>query len=341
MMSDSASATRPVDSPLDPNRPTGEGVLSILRQQLAALEAQEAGTRAGLDPECLHDFRVAVRRTRSALGQLKASLPAAALKKFRPEFAWLGELTSPTRDLDVYLLKFPGYRDSLPAEVRDDLEPLHRFLQAHRSLAQAKLVEGLDSERFRRLKSQWRAVLDTPEDGCSPPNARRPLREVADGQLCKALHKAFREGAAITDRSPAAELHELRKTCKKLRYLLEFFQNLYPRQQLGKLIATLKGLQDNLGDFQDLQVQSEALRTFSAQMLEEGEVPPQTLLALGMLVEALRGRQRQARKEFAKRFAGFAKAENRRLLDRLQARKSLAATLNAAKERIDGKLSEG
>lgn len=314
---------------------------AILLRLFKVLEEQEGGVRTGFDPECLHDFRVAVRRTRSVLGQLKATLPPAVLERFRPEFAWLGELTGPTRDLDVYLLKLPAYRDCLPAETRDDLEPLLGFLQRHRNLARVKLIAGLDSQRFHQLKSQWRVFLAVAEDDSSPPGALRPLRELTDGRLCKALAKALRDGAAITDQSPAAELHELRKTCKKLRYLLEFFQELYPAKAMGRLIGALKGLQDNLGEFQDLQVHSEALRGFSSQMVAEGEVPPQTLLALGMLVASLRRRQLQARQEFARRFAGFASGENRRLLEQLHARETLTATLNAAKERRDGIMSEG
>lgn len=327
-MTPNDSATRDI---LDSQMAAGAAVRQILLRQLGALEAQEAGTRLGEDPECLHDLRVAVRRTRSVLGQLKAVLPAGARQHFRDEFAWLGAVTSPTRDLDVYLLRFPGLRDRLPTGQRDDLEPLHRFLLAHRAQEQARLVETLDSERYRRLKGEWGSVLaaDSGEDW--PEVSRRPLQLVADERLAKALGKVLRDGAAIGDSSPATELHELRKSCKKLRYLVEFFQELYPRKQVGRLIASLKGLQDNLGEFQDLQVQSDALLDFSGRMIEEGEVSPRTLLAMGMLVEVLRSRQQLAREEFAERFAGFDNDENRRLLDNLQARRSLAATLTELK----------
>ena len=321
--------------------PAGEGVRSILRQLFAALEAQEEGTRAGLDPECLHDFRVAVRRTRSVLGQLKQALPVAALEHFRPEFAWLGEVTGPTRDLDVYLLRFPDYRDSLPPEVHDHLQPLHQFLLAHRQIEQARLLNQLDSERYQQWKRQWREFLAAPAGDPPPGWAQQELRNFADDRIIRALRKVFSQGRAIDQFAPADDLHELRKSCKKLRYLLEFFQPLYSGKALGRLIQSLKGLQDHLGEFQDLQVQSEALRSFSEQMIEEGEVPPRTLVALGMLVEGLRSRQRRVRKGFTKCFSHFDRTENHRLLEQLQARKSLVETLNAAKEKLDGKLSQG
>lgn len=326
---------------VDPQLPAGEAVRQLLCQQFELLQAQEPGTRLGEDPECLHDFRVAVRRTRSLLSQLKAVLPAGALRQFGPEFAWLGAVTSATRDLDVYLLRFPLFRDSLPAPARDDLDPLHRFLLARRDREQARLVAALDSQRYRQLNSRWRSFLEADCGGDWPEKAHWPLRTVVDARLGKTLGKVLREGAGISDQSPATALHQLRKRCKKLRYLLEFFQDLYPRKQLVGLIASLKGLQDNLGEFQDLQVQSEALLGFSDQMIATAQAPPRTLLALGMLVEGLRGAQQRARQEFAERFAGFDSGQSRRLLENLRARRSLAATLHKLKEKNHGQLSEG
>ena len=66
--------------------------------------------------------------------------------------------------------------------------------------------------------------------------------------------RVLKERRAIADDSPAEDLHELRKSCMKLRYLLEFFRSLYPRKQERALILKLKVLLDNLGNLQDLEV---------------------------------------------------------------------------------------
>nr|MDJ0861140.1 CHAD domain-containing protein [Gammaproteobacteria bacterium] len=121
------------------------------------------------------------------------------------------------------------------------------------------------------------------------------------------------------------DLHELRKTCKKLRYLMEFFQNLYPPKEIKALIKALKVLQDNLGDFQDLEVQALNLTHFSEQMVDEGTVPPQTLMAMGMLVDGLSRRQHQAREEFAARFGQFAAEDIRSQFQTLFAAPTRAA----------------
>lgn len=289
----------------------------ILLRQLEAMAANEAGSLAAGDPEFLHDFRVAVRRTRSALGQLKRVLPPPVLQRFRPEFAWLGEVSGPARDLDVFLLCFEDYRQSLPAEFCDELDPFGRFLETHRRSEQVRLVEALTSMRYRQLKTDWRQFLTEFDPSAISSEAGQPVIEIAARRIRKMLRRALREGQAIDAASPAGELHELRKTCKKLRYLLEFFQNLYPPPTVDRLIQTLKNLQDNLGEFQDLQVQSESLQRFAEQMAAEGEVPPRTLLAMGMLIDGLRHRQHLARQDFAARFAGFSHKKNLRLFDKL------------------------
>jgi len=127
----------------------------------------------------------------------------------------------------------------------------------------------------------------------------------------------MKEGRAINRDSPAEALHELRKSCKKLRYLMEFFQSLYPGRGFRRLLKSVKVLLDNLGDFQDFEVQAHTLRGFAEQMSEEGKADADTLIAMGILVGDLLEGQAQARAEFAERFANFSEKENRRAFKRL------------------------
>jgi len=128
---------------------------------------------------------------------------------------------------------------------------------------------------------------------------------------------AMKEGMAIKASTPAVTLHELRKTCKKLRYLMEFFRPLYPRPQMPALIRSLKVLQDNLGEFQDLEVQQHALHDFETAMQRESNVPKKTLRAMDALIDQLSQRQAQVRTEFASRFEAFASSENQKAYRRL------------------------
>lgn len=283
----------------------------ILQRILDVMLQNEAGTRTGTDTEFLHDFRVAVRRTRSALTQIKAVFPQRVVDRYKTEFAWLGQVTTPSRDLDVYLLNFDEYRDSLPAGMQDDIEPLREFLIRHQKTEHTALLKALDSARYRRLIRNWTNFLGQPvNEKTTLKNAGRPVVEVACERVWRIYQRAIKEGNAINAQSPADDLHELRKTCKKLRYLMEFFQSLYPTARIRALIRTLKTLQDNLGNFQDYEVQAATLKQFSHQMMAESKVSPDTLLAMGMLIDGLERRQQQARKEFAGRFADFSLPEN-------------------------------
>ena len=98
---------------------------------------------------------------------------------------------------------------------------------------------------------------------------------------------------------------------------MEFFQSLYPEAEIKTLIKALKVLQENLGDFQDLEVQVSNLKHFGQQMLEQGLTAAEAIMAMGILVQGLEQRQHQVRKEFADRFAEFQQAENRRLFKAL------------------------
>jgi len=302
---------------LDPDARSDATAKKIMLNLLDTLQANINGTKANLDSEFLHDLRVATRRTRSAMGQIKGVFEPKELAPFKKNFSWLGNVTGPTRDLDVYLLQFPAYQASLPEAIQSDLEPFHDFLVKHHRQAQETLEKKLNSPHFRKLIKHWRTWLQTPApEAPNAPNALRPIAELADQRIGKLYHKVLEEGAAILPDSPPEALHELRKECKKLRYMIEFFQSLYPKPEIRQLIKELKTLLDNLGEFQDLQVQAQTLESFGVQMMKEG-APASALMAMGILVGKLLERQALARAAFADLFAAFGSDENRQTFQRL------------------------
>ena len=266
-------------------------------------------------------FAWAVRRTRSALSQIKGVLPQPAVDHFKREFAWLGAITGPTRDLDVYLLKLPDYHKLVPTEVAAALAPLEEYLREHQKIEQARLVEGLDSKRYRELVRDWQRFLSTPSaswsDPETAPNASLSVHEVASARIWKAWRRVWKKGSAITPETPADPVHDLRIDAKKLRYLLEFFKSLYPKNEIESLIKALKGLQDNLGDFNDYEVQQAAMDGFAHRMHEEGKAPVDTMLAMGRLLDLLARGQARERERFEERFKVFTVEKNRKLFRRL------------------------
>jgi CHAD domain-containing protein len=295
---------------LDPAMPASHATRAIHLSLLETMLRNEEGTRRDLDSEFLHDFRVAIRRTRSALTQIREVYPAPVALRFKEEFRWLGSETGPERDLAVFLLKIDAYREGLPPEVRADLDPLQEFLERKQKLAHDRLVSALDSERYRRLVDDWRAFLDEkPADSAVARNAQRPIHVVASERIWRVYRRMVKRGRAMDESSPAEAFHDMRIRVKKLRYLLEFFRSLYSEQAIGRIVARLKRLQDNLGDLNDCRVQRQSVRRFAAEMAEQGSAPVGSLLAMGRLLERLDAASAAERRRFAKRFKGLASGE--------------------------------
>lgn len=297
--------------PLAPEMPAAEALRRVLGQLLAAVERNEEGTRQDLDSEFLHDFRVAVRRTRSALGQVREVLPAAAVEPLRRELKWLGDRTGPTRDLDVYRLKMPSYKAALPEAVRQHLAPLESFLRRHQHQEQRRLARTLGSQRYRHLLEAWQRLVAAPDADASAPEAARPVGAVAAERIGRALRRVLKKGSKIHRSTPAAALHRLRIDAKKLRYLLEIFAGAFPPERIQPPVRALKRLQDTLGDFNDFEVQQETLQRFAHQMVAEDlAADPQkgadTLLAMGRLQGQLAAGQARERRRFHRRFEAFA-----------------------------------
>ncbi len=297
----------------EPTMPSVVAVRDIHLHLLNIIELNVPGVKKNLDSEFLHDLRVAVRRMRSALTQVKGVFSKADVDRFKARLAWVGQVTGPTRDMDVFLLEFEQYRACLPERFRSDLDPLYDFLVSHQQIEHGVMVKKINSPHFRTLVKELRLFLENATEQSGALEAGTPIAELANKRIYKMYHRVMKRGQAIVDDSPAEHLHDLRKECKKLRYLMEFFRSIYPQKKIGRLINSLKRLLDNLGNFQDLEVQADKLRDYARQMVEEGETPHDTLLAMGMLVDGLLTKQQQTRSEFAERFAKFAKSDNQKV----------------------------
>ena len=291
---------------LTPEMRTDVATKALLREMLEVMEANEWGICEDIDSEFLHDYRVAIRKTRSAFKQIKEIFPQHALDKYQKDFLWLGSVTSPARDMDVYLLKFDDYRKMLPTELQQHIGPLHKLLEKKKRSAYAALVRALNSKRYQSFLNSYHEFLDAPpSEDSSEVNAQRPVQAVANERIWKTYKRVMKEGKAINEDSPAEDLHELRITCKKLRYLIEFFQSLYDPKEIKQLINAMKNLQDNLGEYNDLHVQAEKLTEFSVELQKQKSLSKETRNAMDMLVEHLKELQVKERTNFSERFEKF------------------------------------
>jgi CHAD domain-containing protein len=291
---------------------TDAAASAVLGRLACVIEANLDGTLADIDPEFLHDLRVAVRRSRALQRELSGAFAPAGLAHYRAEFRWLQQVTGELRDLDIHLLEFDEYRALVGADFTSGLVAVREVLQRRRRRALLAMRRALRSERFTALRTQWPAYLHALPGApvIERPDAQTPIEAVAGRRIRRLYRRMLQQGNAIGETSPAEALHELRKQGKELRYMLELFGGLYPAEVVKPLIRSLKELQDLLGRHHDRSVQVTMLRS----LLDEVAARPDgvgALVAIGALSQRLLDDERAARDAFAERFAGFAVRDQR------------------------------
>ena len=319
---------------LRPAMRADEATFALCRRLAEVVEANLAGTLAEIDTEFLHDLRVAIRRSRSVLREMKGVFSPDESRRAAADLRWIQEITGPTRDLDVQLLEWSQMVAGLPAQVAADLQPLHDLLARHREEAARTMRRQLTGPRYVEAWTTWRALIDRPlhpaekpdpdpahdDDSAHDPaedpirpQAHRPIAAVAGARIVAVYRRMIRMGEAINDDSPPESLHDLRKRGKEYRYLLELYGSLWPSATVAPMITAMKGLQDVLGRFQDDEVQANYLRSLGPELLATTGATD-TLIALGLVIDRLGRDQSDARAAFAGRFADFAAPGNRNLV---------------------------
>jgi len=299
-------------SVVDPESPARLLLATELADFLQEVRVNLPGTIGDIDTEFLHDIRVAVRRTRSLLKLGRPALPPHLRETWEPRFKWLGDLTTPVRDLDVYQLGLPEMTGWLLATSAADLEPFQAYLAGRRAVERRTLLRALRGARLRRLLDDWSIELSALVDSArSADGAAWSAGALARANVSRAHRRVVRGGTAISDSSPPEALHLLRKRCKELRYALEMFAPVLDGAQIAKAIKDLKMLQDVLGRFQDSEVQRTTLRGFAHEMAAD-RAPAEALLAMGELMGHLHAEQRRARAEFATVFASYIRPRSSR-----------------------------
>jgi CHAD domain-containing protein/adenylate cyclase class IV len=265
----------PARPPIARKAPALEHLRLLLEQQLRELERYDPGVRLGDDPEDLHRFRVATRRSR-ALIQATRPLLGDTLADLAAELKWLAGLLGPVRDLDVLIAHLRASGEELGRD-RAAAGKLVDALEQTRTRHRDELLAGLASERFAALLARFDGDLALLPDLAVEPG----LRKIAADELRKLKRNAGRLPQVPTD----DELHALRKRAKHARYAAEL-AGLSGGKAIARYVESLKTLQDTIGEHQDAVVAEERLRLVARA---------QTAVAAGRLIAAERSRRHEAR----------------------------------------------
>jgi CHAD domain-containing protein len=255
--------------------PAIEHVRGYLRAQLAEIERTDPLIRSGQDPEAVHDFRVAVRRTRSVLRSTRSLFDDAWLDGLRGELRWLAGELAPLRDLDVLL-------SGLRKGSDPDVAPAIKLLETERTRARRRVLTTLAGERYLSLLDRLSAAVEAPPARSSEIS----LEAVAAREFGKLRRAAKKVGP----KSPAAEIHRARIHAKRARYAAELAEPLVGKRA-RRFISEVKRFQDVVGAHQDAVVAFEQIHA----VLQRSK-SSETAFAAGRLAERTQRLRRKTRR---------------------------------------------
>lgn len=249
-----------------------EAVRKILIKNLAYMKAQEQAATYDRPVEGVHQMRVATRRMRSAFRVFKSAVPGAYKDDLLPGIRRTAQQLGAVRDLDVMLIKLRAYQQHRGTLAPEPLLPLRRWFTQQREERRRELLLWLDSPEYATFLHRGHDLLRAPLARNGSPGTSQRVAAIAPaliyGQLAKvkALDSVIEEGSA-------EQIHDLRIECKKLRYTIEHLKDLLG-DKIDPLVASLKVVQDTLGEYNDHHV----MLDFIAEAREERvEIPPRHL----------------------------------------------------------------
>ena len=271
--------------------PAREAIGRVVRTMLEIAVRNVPGILSDLDTEFLHDYRICLRKIRSVLSLVKDVYPSEGTRHMRKILGDLARQTNRLRDLDVYLLAQEEYLGLLPPELRPALEGMFEDFSAERDSEVQNTTVKIRAHASRKLLRK--IAVNFSEETSHKPS---PAADISVGPLVfRCIYKRYRKirviAAGIGTETPDDVVHQLRIECKKLRYLMEFFSELIPREEGALIQKMLKRLQGRLGDFNDASVQQKSLLNY----WEHKKSGPDVAMAVGGLVSILYHRQQQTR----------------------------------------------
>jgi CHAD domain-containing protein len=297
----SAEAAKPTTEPAERRAddfltPALFALIAAVRRE--ALRVGPAGPGHPPDPEAIHDFRVALRRLRTALRPARRVYGERRLRAIGAELRRFAVATGALRDEEV--LRETLIALELPAPSRADVD--------------AWLVRRARQERVRRRRVGALIAATDPGSASAPslPEAlahlerrvgrRRPSERGAGTVAEDALAAA---AADVADRlhalpSDGAAMHELRIRYKRVRYTAELFAPVIG-EGAGALVKEAARMQKRLGELHDLDEAlvrihrarglPEATRAAVARALVRARARQSTRIRSDLVAE--RGRRRQ------------------------------------------------
>ena len=259
---------------LDPSIPLDDAFAAILRSCLHHLLESLPAAEDGRDPEGVHQLRVSLRSLRSALDLVRSVGSLSTVDSLQSEAKWLAQNLSAARDWDMF------QRETLPTIAKAcpsvaGFEALEQVTKKRCSAAYHKVRLALAHRRCSCFviglggwieARGWRSDV-APEDlGRLAEPAIHFAGRVLSDQHARVL-KRGRHFNSLT----AEDLHRVRLSVKRLRYLADFLLPLYgDRKSVRRFSRKLSDLQEELGSYNDTAITGALLEGLDAESSKIG-----------------------------------------------------------------------
>ncbi|MFK5892386.1 MAG: CHAD domain-containing protein [Pseudomonadota bacterium] len=298
---------------ISPDMPAREAASYIIAIMMEKQRLTEAGIIKDIDSEYLHHYRVALRMIRAAIVQLKEVFPEKEVVLLKQRFGSLAKETNYLRDIDVFLLDKNRYMNFLPESLRNGLLPMFSDFEISRVKEVKRISSWLSGKIYQQEMSELQSLFEKGYSTIETQWSERPSIELAVKKIQKRYKKIQIASTQITQSTPDEGIHSIRIECKKLRYLLYFFGNLFNKKQVKVAEKHLKSLQDKLGIFNDLAIQGEFLENYLNETEHKQKKDMMLIAALGGLISTLYTMQMQERNQCINELVIFSNTENRQL----------------------------
>ncbi|MGZ5079990.1 MAG: CYTH and CHAD domain-containing protein [Usitatibacter sp.] len=220
----------------------------IVAAGLEQLQANEEGVLRTADAEFVHQARIALRRTRSALRMFRGTPGFERAELQRGELGEVARALGSARDWDVFA------KESLPAAGAE-----YGDARLARSLAararRRRLKEREAARAALRSRAYARAILELARwlaTAVPAPQAHggESLTAFAARVIRKRHHRLLRDAAKLATLTPE-ERHRVRIDVKRLRYGTDGLASLFPSKRVEAYLAALSDVQDALGRAND------------------------------------------------------------------------------------------
>jgi len=260
-----------VHSLTKPDEAADKSVASIILELLYKVDANIDGIINDYDTEFLHDYRVALRKSRSILSETKGVFDKEKTKYFNGLFRYFAKITNRLRDIDVYLVKLEEFKRDLPEDLKKGINQIEEYLLKIRKEEHKKVTDFLKSQEFKKDFLSAVNFFENEYANSSGSLAKKKVFTVAGRSINNCLDNML-NNFEKSEYLPPETLHKFRINFKKIRYLIEAFGKILYEEKLENRLKKLKEIQEEIGLYHDYHNHIIILKNLLEEISEHDEV---------------------------------------------------------------------